>query len=100
MAETTKVTDLPTEMPMMAPDSYGPFADYTIQTTPHGQFGLPAGHRMTFEAGQVYLKKLDRTVEMMVPVYEKVPINDPRLKPITERTDEDRQMIEQMKARI
>lgn len=84
MAQTKPVEAVKAVTPVEAKpqlQEWGPYADYLIVSTPHGDFGLEPQHIMRLELQESYNPKTHSTVQAMLPVYEKVHIDDDRLKP-------------------
>ena len=62
--------------------AWGPFADYTLVTTEHGNFGVPAGQILTFVLEKTWMNKNNRFEIMPMPNYELVWIDDLRSRPV------------------
>lgn len=67
--------------PVQSPDSWGPYADYTLVTTAWGEYAVPAGKILTFEIKKVKNLKSGEIEDRPMPQYEDVAIEDPRLEP-------------------
>lgn len=61
---------------------YGPFRDYMLVTTPHGNFGLPAAHIMWFEPKRVWNHKHRYFEVLPKPVYKQVKVREIRTRPL------------------
>jgi hypothetical protein len=61
---------------------YGPFRDYTMTTTIHGNYGIPAGQIMWFEDERVFNHKEKVWEIRPMPKYETVKIRDIRTQPL------------------
>lgn len=61
---------------------YGPFRDYTMTTTIHGNYGIPAGKIMWFEDERVFNHKEKVWEIRPMPKYETVKIRDIRTMPL------------------
>lgn len=61
------------------PEEWGPYDEYITVDTPHGKYGLPAHHILSFTQGTVLIKghgKEIETREGLVPVRTKVKVKD------------------------
>jgi hypothetical protein len=81
MAEATVKVPAKKVTPVQSPDSWGPYADYTLVTTAWGEYGVPAGQIMTFEIRKVKNLKSGEIEDRPMPQYQIVDIDDPRLEP-------------------
>jgi len=48
---------------------WGPYDDYVLVTTPYGQFAVPKGEILHFEAVQTFSKRAGTMIEVHQPVY-------------------------------
>lgn len=62
--------------PVSAPDSWGPFREYTFITTAFGEYGVPANHILTFEMKKVRNLKTNEVEDRPMPQYERVLLTD------------------------
>ena len=85
---TALLTDTPATpapvavVPVSQPVQWGPYPDYTLVTTEHGNFGVPAGQILTFILEKTWMNKNNRFEIMPMPNYELVWIDDPRSRPV------------------
>lgn len=102
MAERKAHTpDEPTEVvavePVEIPDSWGPYREYTMITTPYGTFGVPFGHILEVVPVKVKLIKTGEVIDSYAPKLTYVTIKDERLKPMTDPT-RDQAEVDRLKS--